>query len=151
MFFDKIKEIKKYKGISVNLDKAIDFIIAGKHLKAEVGKHMVDGENIFFMVQEYTTKKIEDAFFETHETYADIQIMIQGEEGFGYSFIENLKETDSYIAEKDVAKQKGNSDFILPLKNDNFVFVFPREPHMPTLACDNIPKAVKKVIFKIKF
>ncbi|MGL4998718.1 MAG: YhcH/YjgK/YiaL family protein [Fusobacteriaceae bacterium] len=149
MIFDKLSNITQYKGISSNLDLAIDAILKGDYLKAEIGKHEVFGEEVFFNAMEYLTKNLEDCFFETHKKYLDIQMIVKGEENIGYSDIEELEITVPFNAEKDVEKQSGASQNIFKMKEDNFVIFFPEEPHMPCIKT-NENKEIKKVVFKIK-
>lgn len=149
MIFDKLEQIKNYKGISKNFDKAIDSIIEGDYKNSEIGKHEIDKDNIFYMIQQYDTKYIENCSFETHHNYADIQILLSGKEKIGYSNHENLEITTPYIAEKDVEKQKGDYDFLLKMDILNFALFFPNEPHMPCVAHKDLEK-VKKAVFKIK-
>lgn len=149
MIFDKLSQIKKYKGISENLDKAINTIIKGDYINSEIGKYEIDGSEVFYMIQKYNTKEIENCTFETHHNYADIQIVLSGKEKIGYSDYDNLEITTPFIIEKDVEKQKGNHDFILKMDILNFALFFPNEPHMPCIANKEIEE-VKKAVFKIK-
>ena len=48
MIYDELKNIKTYKGINKNLDKAIDFIVEKKYLDADFGKNIVDDDKIYF-------------------------------------------------------------------------------------------------------
>ena len=41
MIYAELKNIKTYKGISKNLDKAIDFIVGKKYLNANFGKNII--------------------------------------------------------------------------------------------------------------
>lgn len=102
MIVGKIKNINMYKGISKNLDKAIDSIAKREFLEKKVGKYEIDGEKVFFNVQEFTTKSIEEAFFETHKKYTDIQIVIDGTENYGVLLSdENLEILNLFDVEKD--------------------------------------------------
>ena len=62
MIFDKISNIENYRGIDNNLDLAIDTIIKGDYIKAPLGKNIIVENEVFYNVQEYTTKNIENCF-----------------------------------------------------------------------------------------
>ena len=47
MIYAELKNIKTYKGISKNLDKAIDFIVGKKYLNANFGKNIIDGDAVY--------------------------------------------------------------------------------------------------------
>ena len=48
MIYGELKDIKNYKGLNKNLDKAIDFIVDKKYLNANFGKNLIEGNSIYF-------------------------------------------------------------------------------------------------------
>ncbi|MBC2855689.1 MAG: YhcH/YjgK/YiaL family protein [Cetobacterium sp.] len=150
MIFGKMNELKFYKGMSSSLDKAIEVIESGEYLNGKVGKNEIDGDNLFFNIQEIDTKLEKDCFFETHKKYADIHVLIEGNESIGYSLEEELEADLPYDSEKDFAALKGEPKQIFEMKNDRFIIFFPDEPHMPIMATEK-PEKIKKAIFKIKY
>ena len=151
MIFGQIDELKFYKGISSGLDIAIKAIENGSYKNGVLGRNDLDGENVFFNLQECKTKVLEECFFEGHKKYIDIHVVIDGEEGIGYSLKSSLKEKTEYNAESDFQVLEGVEEYRLNMTKDNFLIVFPDEPHMPLIAKDNEPKYLKKVVFKIKY
>ncbi|WP_300357043.1 YhcH/YjgK/YiaL family protein [Fusobacterium sp.] len=149
MIYGELKELKFYKGISENLDKAIECIESGAY-KTMNGKHEIDGDNVFFNCQTVTTQPIEERFFEGHKKYIDIQIVIEGEERIGYSTRSNVVRTTPWNKETDFEKYEGSVDHVFELNGDTFIILFPEEPHMPLIHGENGPKEIKKVVFKIK-
>ena len=71
MIYGELRELKFYKGISENLDKAIECIESGAYKTAPEGKNIVDGDNVFFNCQTVKTQAIEERFFEGHKKYID--------------------------------------------------------------------------------
>lgn len=149
MIFDKICNIENYKGINKNLDIAIDTIVKKGHMDGVMGKNIVCKENVFFNVQKYVTKNKEECFFETHEQYLDIQMVRLGEEKIGVSEIENLKIEKLYDGEKDVEIQMGEAQVTFEMTQNNFLILFPGEPHMPGISKDG-NKEIEKVVYKVK-
>ena len=64
MIYGEIKELNNYKGISKNLDRAIDYILTYSYKNGKVGKNVVDGEKIYFNMpdKDAKTKEIKDGF-----------------------------------------------------------------------------------------
>ena len=151
MIFGQLDELKFYKGLSSGLDKAIETIESGKYRDGYIGKNEIDGDKVFFNVQECQTKKIENCFFEAHKKYMDIHIILEGEEGIGYSLKNDLKEKSFYDEEKDFMVLEGEEKYRFEMNNKNFLIVFPEEPHMPLISLDNEEKTIKKVVFKIEY
>lgn len=43
-----------------------------------MGRHEIDGDRVFALVQNYTTNPIEGALYEAHRRYSDIQFVFSG-------------------------------------------------------------------------
>ncbi|WP_373078722.1 YhcH/YjgK/YiaL family protein [Fusobacterium varium] len=150
MIFDTLENLKNYKGISVNFDKAVESIMAGDYLNAFEGRHDVDGDNVYFNVQEdLLTREVSETCFESHQKYIDIQLIVDGEEKFGYSARKVLKERNNYDSEKDYDHLDGEIEVIYKMTKDRFILFFPLEPHMPCLKVGE-KKKIKKAVYKIK-
>lgn len=150
MIVGKLKNIGLYKGLSENLDKAIDSILKEEYKKRTVGKNIIDGEKVFFNIQEIeSTKDIEEALFETHKKYIDIQIVIDGIENYGVLLSdEGLEIAEPFNTENDFGLFKKSPETIFTLSPEDFIIFFTDEPHMPCLKV-NEKKSIKKVVYKI--
>lgn len=150
MIYAELKNIKTYKGISKNLDKAIDFIVEKKYLNANFGKNIIDGDAVYFNCPEKPiTRENIDLDLEYHKKYIDIHIVLEGEEAITYTPLEDCLETQSYNNEEDYALVKGKAQAELILNGKNFLLFFPEEPHLALLKV-NTPKEIKKIIFKVE-
>lgn len=147
MILDKIGNIKNYLGISTNMDTAINYMINNSFSDLEVGRHEIDGDSVFVLIQEYETKNIEEGKIESHKKYIDIQYVIEGSELIGYAPIEDLNVIKEY---------DDNNDFMLfdgefethRIEKGRFAVYFPHDGHMPTV--NDCKKKVKKAVFKIQ-
>lgn len=149
MIYGEIKELNMYKGISKNLDKAIDYILSGKYIEAIPGKNEIEGDTLYFNCPANPkTKEIEEGFFEGHKAYIDIHIVIEGEENLGYTPRPNVTISKEYDKEGDYELYDGKVEMLFHLNPQKFLMFFPEEPHMALLKV-NEPKEIKKVIFKV--
>ncbi|MBN2617039.1 MAG: YhcH/YjgK/YiaL family protein [Spirochaetales bacterium] len=148
MIFDTLENANKYKGINPNLDKALDFIQTLKSLDLEVGKHSIDGDNMFYMVQDYLTQDEAMCKYESHRKYIDIQLLISGNEIIRCRSFSNKNITEEYNGEKDIEFYSlyGGIDF--NLEPGNFVIVLPNELHAPKLK-HGVNMNVRKIVVKI--
>ncbi len=149
MIYGEIKDIKKYKGLSKNLDMAIEYIASGKYKKCEIGRNVLDGDKVFFNCNENIMTKEKNDLVEYHKRYADIHIILEGEEIIGYSDFQKSVETQAYDEEKDYAFMKGEIKTETYMDKDKFAIIFPYEPHMATFKVGEI-KTVKKIVFKVE-
>ena len=98
MIYGEIKDLGLYKGISKNLDRAIDYILSGEYKNGVVGKNVIDGDNVYFNQPDSPiTKEVKDGFIENHKKYIDIHVVIEGEEKIGY-----ISNTDVKLDRKSV-------------------------------------------------
>lgn len=111
------------------------------------GKHAIDGDKIFANVQSYDTK--DDAPFEGHRKYIDIQYMINGEEKVSVTDYSNCSTTEEYDEEKDIEFLKSNINaHYQVLEQGDFLVFFSQDAHQPALD-NNQKRFVKKVIVKV--
>ena len=74
MIYDEIKNIGRYRGQSVWLDKAIDFLEKTDLKSLPMGRKEIDGDKVFLNVMEANAKREDELNFEIHKKYMDIQI-----------------------------------------------------------------------------
>lgn len=148
MIVDTIKNISIYSNLSGRIFKGLEILEDPNLLNKEDGKYEVEGDNIFYLVQRYKTKKSSEAKFEAHRKYIDIQAVLKGKEIIGYTHINNLKENTPY--KEDIQFFETPDDFNeIKLTEGMFAVLFPEDAHMPT--CDyNEQTDVLKIVVKIK-
>ena len=132
-------------------DKAFEFLKNTKLDTLSVGKHILDGENVFVSVMEGPTKKFEDAKWEAHRKYIDIQYVITGKETMGAVPLDKAKIIDSFNSEKDIAFYTANEkDARYNEANPKaFLIFFPVDVHRPGIKIEGCD-ATKKLVVKIK-
>ena len=148
MILDNLENAELYYPISKKIMEGFHFIKLTDWKSLKPGKYEYN-EDIFANLQEYETKAPEDAEFEVHRDYYDIQYVISGEEIMGIGSLDDFTVTKEYDKQKDVAFGKCPSSNIL-VKEGYFTFFAPKDAHKPSLNVANQTKKVKKVIVKIK-
>lgn len=147
MIYTKIDSLKQYKGISKYLDEAIDYLCSHPLDKVEVGHYEINGDKLYLNVFDYETYLEEEAFFEAHEHYADIQMTVSGEEVVGVSDISSVS-IKSIDKEKDLIEVEGSPEHYIRLSPGRALIVFPEDAHMVKLAAEK-PSAVRKAVIKL--
>lgn len=131
-------------------DKAFAFLKDNDLTKLEVKRYEIDGDNAYALVSEYLSKNEEDARYEAHRNYIDIQYVISGRELIGIAPVSMKKDVlEPYDALKDImflSVSQGNN-----LKADagRFFIFFPDDLHRPSLK-DGENSQVHKVVVKVK-
>ncbi|HPH94866.1 MAG TPA: YhcH/YjgK/YiaL family protein [Anaerolineaceae bacterium] len=147
MIFESLEQIQRYKGLSAGLDRALDFLSIEDLAALPAGRLDMDGDNLYALVQEFSTRPLEQGKWEAHRRYIDVQCVAAGRERMGFAHLRDLS-VGEYVAEKDFVPAAGKGNFV-DVYAGAFVVFFPEDAHMPCLAVDE-PEPVKKVVIKIK-
>lgn len=150
MIFDKLENAALYRGISARLDRAIDCMLSTDFAAVAVGRYEVDGDDVYYMVQEPALKPREDTKWEVHRRYIDIQLGLSGGEIMGYAPMDSIGGWEDYNGDKDIqlsfAKEAGTP---LALERGMFAILFAQDAHRP---CERGAQAQtgRKVVFKVR-
>jgi biofilm protein TabA len=147
MIVDTLEHAGLYAKISNRFAVALKYLQTNNLSKLEIGKFEIESKDIFGIVSEYNAKNSEDAKWEAHKKYADIQVIISGEEKMGYALLSATAVKEEYNAEKDVVFLSGQGDYVTG-KPGNFIIFFPQDAHQPGVAINgNTP--IKKLVIKV--
>lgn len=148
MIFDKLDNRDFYSSLSPKIKAAFDFITSTDWKNLSPGRYE-HNEEIFGNLQEYETKNPEDAQFEVHRDYIDIQYVISGVEDMEFGNLDNFRVLTEYDKEKDLAFGECPSSSVT-VPEGYFTLFTPKDAHKPSLNVSGETKKVKKVIVKIK-
>lgn len=146
MVIDRIENASLYHSLHPRFKQAFDYINQVNIHTIAVGRHEVDGDFMYALVQEYDTKLKEEGKWEAHRRYIDLQYMVQGSEGMGYANIHHLQQGE-YDATRDFLPLYGEGDQVT-LGSGYFVLLMPEDAHMPGMAIGD-PAPVRKIVLKI--
>lgn len=151
MIFDNIHNSELYYGIHPKCKAAFEFIQKAVENNLEKGKYEIDGEEIYAVVQQYETKLQENAVFEGHKKYIDVQYVVEGLEMLGLQKISKAVVKNEYDEGKDAALYERSADasYCVATKGDFCIF-YPHDLHSPGVAYNNLPTPVKKIVVKIR-
>ena len=148
MIIDTLDRADTYTALGPRFKAGFDFLRNTDLKNVELGRHEIDGDNVFANVQTYTTKSLENGIWEAHRTYADIQYIVAGRERMGLALIGDMTETTPYDAEKDAAFFDGEGDMVR-FTPGMFGLYLPQDVHMPGIT-DESPDEVRKVVVKVR-
>ena len=148
MIIGKLNNISTYKGLSENLDTAIEYILKTDLLSLDNGRTNIDGDKVFLNKFSYECIPESKGFFEGHKKYLDIHIVLKGQELLGYADKSDLTPVSEYDLENDFVEYKGPISTYCKCTSSDFIILFPEDIHMPKISIDNnlVEKAVLKVL-----
>lgn len=147
MIYDELKNIARYRGISSNLDTAIDFLEKTDLKNLPLGKTEILGDKVFANVMEAQTKDEKELSFEIHKKYMDIQIDIEGTELILIG-LDGFHEKEPFSPEKDFGSCTAEKSAHLKMGPGRFVVCMAQEPHLPSAAAGDDRK-LKKCVIKV--
>lgn len=147
MIVDSLKNAPLYYSICPRMQRAFELVAATNLAELEVGRHDLDGDDIFVNIMEIDLKTPCDAKLEVHNVYADIQILLIGEtEGFGWSDRADITmPIAEFDATKDVQFYDDAHQFIFELRKGQFTILMPEDGHAPMIGEGKVKKAIVKV------
>jgi YhcH/YjgK/YiaL family protein len=131
-------------------DKAFLFLKNSDLKTLEIKRHDIDGDNLYAPISEYLTKNEEDAKFEAHRKYIDIQYVISGTEQMSVAPLSSLKEVITpYDETKDVGFMTVSNASHFTATPERFFIFFPSDIHRPSVKVGENSQ-VRKVVVKVK-
>lgn len=148
MVVDTIGNAARYGSLGARIKRALELLATAELRGKAPGRYEVEGSDLYYIVQSYTTKLLAEGSWESHRSYIDLQYVLEGTERMGWSPVALLRVTQPYDPGKDAAFYAGGGDFILAGAG-TFFLLWPEDAHMPGMAVD-APSPVRKVVVKVR-
>jgi YhcH/YjgK/YiaL family protein len=150
MILDLLSQWHRYSAITPHFARAFAFLEQVDD-ELSVGRHEIVGEDVFAIVQRHATHPVEDAHFEVHRKYIDVQYILRGREVIYWAPLELL--TDVFMPfdeEKDAALYGfGPEGIPIPMLAGHFAVFFPSDAHIPSCRWEQSAE-VQKVVVKVR-
>jgi YhcH/YjgK/YiaL family protein len=146
MIADHLANLRRYEA-DKRLAQAIAFLERPDLKTLAGGRHEIDGDAVYALVQRYTSKSAGSGRWEAHQRYADVQVVLEGTERIGYGQMTRFAR-GTYDPAKDIEFLTGDGSF-MELAAGDFVVLWPGEVHMPGMAA-GAPAPVTKIVIKIR-
>lgn len=148
MIYDTLDNLVQYSGIAPDAVAALLKSLPEFSADSPAGKTVLIENKLFVLIQHNITRPAEDGKIETHADFADLQMVLSGEERIGYASVTGLENVTPYNKEGDYALYDfaAEKTVLLPLYPGNFAIFLPEEGHMPGRGNgSNVVKAVVKI------
>jgi YhcH/YjgK/YiaL family protein len=149
MIIDKLANNKLYRNLHPRFQEAFDFLERSDLGELNSGRIDLKGEELFVLINSYTTKKNELNVLEAHKKYIDLQYVVQGTEGIDYEIYDNHAIHKEYDQKEDYILYKPKDSSTVKLDTNHFALLYPEDLHLPTVAFNDVPSEIKKIVIKI--
>ena len=116
---------------------------------AGTGKCILKENEAIAIVSAYETKRMEDAKWEAHRKFIDLQYVVNGEEKIGVLPLNKAKCDAGYQEDNDVIFFGEQDGAYYDANPDVFFLFFPGDVHRPCIQTGGGSKPVKKLVVKI--
>jgi len=149
MIIDRLENADAYRGLGPRIAAALDWLRQTPVSLLTDGKHSLDGDLLYAIVQRYRPKGLSEAKWEAHRRFADVQYIAAGEERIGWRALDDgLAILKPYDPQKDVEFFDARGD-LLSVRAGHFAVFLPQDVHAPGLAAERGgEEGVLKVVLK---
>ncbi len=149
MIYDKVENMSLYFSGLKGFERVEE--VYKEFLKAPFaeGRIDIDGDNAWCNVATYTVNPDNPLKYEAHREYADVQVMVDGAENFGWAITDECNITEDFKEGSDIAFMDAPDGQFFELKKGYFAVFFPQDAHAPCRKNDSADTA-HKLVFKVK-
>jgi YhcH/YjgK/YiaL family protein len=149
MIIDTIENAYLYANLSDGIARGLEVLKDTGIGQKPDGRCDIDGDDLYYVVQHYTTKPFDEGKLEAHRKYIDIQFITSGAESIGVATLDDFAVAEPYNEETDAIFYEPPTDIDrITLRPGMFCMFFPQDGHMPCRELDG-PEEVCKIVVKI--
>lgn len=150
MIVTSVEKCGRYAGMHPVLGRALSWIRDTDFRALVNGRVELDGSTLFYTVSGYVTKSPEQAGWEAHRKYIDIQIVTSGTECIDTADLLSLKEKAPYDSDRDYLELEGRAQQSVVLSMGQILVLFPEDAHSPGIHGDRkTAETVTKIVVKV--
>lgn len=148
MVTDRLANADLYRSLSPRIAAALKYVESTDFAGLADGRYDVDGDNVFALVQRYSSKPLAEGRWEAHRQHIDLQLVVSGLEQIGYVSIDQLI-AEPYDEDRDLTWLSGDAGQWIMVPAGHFMLLWPGDAHMPQVQVGK-SNEVLKVVVKIK-
>ncbi len=146
MILDRIDQAARYRTFHPLFAQAFDWLAATDLAALPPGRHDIDGDRLFVIVEACAGRTREEAKLECHRRYLDIQLVLEGVDEMGWRPLAACTQprTD-YDAARDIRFFDDAPASWIATPAGAFCLFFPDDAHAPLVSDGFIRKVVVKI------
>ena len=146
MILDLLERAARYRDLHPLFPQAFDWLAATDLSALPPGRHDIDGDRLFVIVEACDGRTRADARLECHRRYIDIQLVLEGIDEMGWRALADCEQprTD-YDAARDIRFFDDAPASWIATPAGAFCLFFPDDAHAPLVSDGFIRKVVVKI------
>lgn len=147
MILDSIDNAERYLSLLPAMRSIAAYVEANDIASLAEGRHDIDGDRLYVNVAYTDLRPLSQAALEVHNRYIDVQLVVEGEESFGWrQRSECCNAEGEFDAERDILFYRDTPQTVYRLHAGQFTIFFPEDAHAPLIG----EGRVRKLIFKVE-
>jgi len=146
MILDTLAQADRYLSLHPLFARAFAFLRSPDLTTLAPGRHDIQGEQLFAIVEACRGRTRMEAKLECHRRYIDIQLVLEGVDEMGWKpLAECVDPATDYDAARDIRFFKDSPASWIATPPGAFCLFFPDDAHAPLVSSDMIRKVVVKI------
>jgi YhcH/YjgK/YiaL family protein len=146
MILSNLAEADRFLGLHPLFARAFEYLRNADLLALAPGKHAVQGEELFAIVENCVGRTRAEAKLECHRRYIDIQLVLEGVDEMGWKpLAECKKPLGDFDTARDIRFYGDVPSSWIATPAGSFCLFFPDDAHAPLVSDGMIRKVVMKI------
>jgi biofilm protein TabA len=151
VILDTLGNASRYADMHPGFTRAFEFLASTDMTALAPGRHDLEGDNLFVLINENAGRGEDAARLEVHRRYIDIQYTIQGEELIGWvPLVRCVAPDGAFDEKKDILFLDDRPSTFVSVPPGSFAIFFPHDAHAPLAGQGLLKKAVVKVAVDVQ-
>jgi biofilm protein TabA len=146
MILSRLAEADRFTALHPQFARAFDFLRDTDLNALAPGKHTVQGEDLFAIVEHCAGRTRAEAKLESHRRYIDIQLVLEGVDEMGWRPLAQCeKPVGAFDVARDIIFYDDAPSSWIATPAGSFCIFFPDDAHAPLVSSGMIRKLVMKI------
>ncbi|MDP3123597.1 MAG: YhcH/YjgK/YiaL family protein [Thiobacillus sp.] len=146
MILDTLDQADRYSSLHPLFVQAFDYLRKTDLDALAPGRHAIDGERLFAIVETCAGRTRAEAQLECHRRYIDIQLVLAGVDEMGWKPLADcMTPATEYDAARDIRFFDDAPASWVATPSGAFCMFFPDDAHAPLISAGRIRKVVLKI------
>lgn len=146
MILSTLANADRYLDLHPLFARAFEFLRKTDLLTLAPGRHVIDGENLFAIIEHCAGRTRAEAKLECHRRYIDIQLVLEGVDEMGWHPVaECVDPLTEYGEVRDIRFFNDAPSSWVSTPAGSFCIFFPEDAHAPLVGACVIRKVVMKI------
>jgi biofilm protein TabA len=146
MILDSLARSSRYGALHPAFARAFDLLAKSDWTALQAGRHEVDGDRIYVLIDHTDGRGRDGARLEAHRRYIDIQFTIDGCEEIGWMSLNECRQpAGGFDQSRDIQFFSDSPRIWVGVPAGHFAIFFPEDAHAPLAGRGFLKKAIVKV------